>query len=240
MADRERRSRRRQRIGGAAPAVEELHIHLFEPLKALEQGAHINAGKPVRGLAGEGPADKCVRIAARLRSVFSAHGVFIVAGRGRFRLAVISEMIVLVLRFITLGRVMIVIMGVVIVGVFIFAIMMHGLMVIGGLVIGVGVRETVRDRLAGSAARLGVERHNSTVIEMRQSLRHRLPFGGIARRTLKPDQIVERAFQLRDQRAVRIERNGKFGKPVNMGSGLAVLLVLRESRGDSGTGQKQK
>ena len=120
------------------------------------------------------------------------------------------------------------------------AIMLHMLVIMvvtGGL--GSRGREALELRFTRCAACLSVKGRAGIALQRGYSRRHQRILTLITRCAFKSGEIIERAFQFRDQRAVRVHRNSQLGKPVHMGSGVAVLVFLREGGCKGRSGQKR-
>lgn len=105
---------------------------------------------------------------------------------------------------------------------------------------GVGGRETFQFRVIQSASCLRVEGWQCACAQRVNGRRDKACFHLIARCALKAHQIVERAFQLGDQRPVRVQRDSELGKAVDMCAGLAWLVGQRKrgGRGEHCGGEK--
>lgn len=139
-----------------------------------------------------------------------------------------AVMIILMLVIIAV-MVMIIVMGVTVVVIMGMIVTMRTVLIICGRRI--GQREAFQLHAVKHASRFRIEGRPGPVTQGILGRPDQRRFGLVARCALEPGQIVERALQLGEQRAIRIERDGQLGKAVHMGASLARLVSQRSRCG---------
>lgn len=139
-----------------------------------------------------------------------------------------AVMIILMLVIIAV-MVMIIVMGVAVVVIMRVIVAMRAVLIIcGGRI---GRREAFQLYAVKHASRFRIEGRPGPVTQRVLGRPDQRRFGIVARCALEPGEIVERALQLREQRTIRIERDGQLGKAVHMSASLARLVSQRSRCG---------